>query len=46
MKLFGGYDLDLEDCGPLFSGDEEAVVLLVVGDTVQDGFCIDLLIVG
>lgn len=46
MRVFDGDDLDLEDGRPLFSGDEEAVVLLVVGDAIEDGFCVDLLIVG
>ena len=35
----GGRDeLDLEDGGPLLAGDEEAVVLGVVGDAVENGF--------
>jgi len=40
LRLFGerGKDLNFEDAGPLFSGDEEAVFLGVVGDAVEDGF--------
>jgi hypothetical protein len=41
-----GEDFDLEDEGPLFAGDEEAVVFGVVGDAVEDGFGVGLLVVG
>ena len=38
----GRDEFDLEDGGPLFAGDEEAVVLGVVGDAVEDGFGVEL----
>ena len=39
-----GNDLDFEYGGPLFPGDEEAVVLRIIGDAVEDRFSVDLLV--
>jgi hypothetical protein len=36
-------NFNLEYSGPLFSGDEQAVVLRIVGDAVEDRFRVDLL---
>jgi len=40
------HNLDLEDSRPLLAGHKQPVMLGVVGDSVQDGLGIDLLIVG
>ena len=38
----GRDEFDLEDGGPFFAGDEEEVVLGVVGDAVEDGFVVEV----
>ncbi len=45
--LVPGWDgFDLEDGGPLFAGDEDAIVFGVKGDAVEDGLGVDALRVG
>jgi len=43
---FGRNNLDLEELGPEFPGDENAVVRGVVSDAVEDGFGIGAFVVG